>query len=69
MLTRCETAHQDDRMFVTIKVSDTPMLGLLAKAGFQGSGIIYNLGAGDPELVHVKLRSPPLTFVKYQPPA
>jgi GNAT superfamily N-acetyltransferase len=67
MLMRCETAHQDDRMFVTIKVSDTAMVGLLAKAGFQGSGIIYNLGADDPDLIYVKLRPPPLTFVKYQP--
>ncbi|HEY3887689.1 MAG TPA: GNAT family N-acetyltransferase [Caulobacteraceae bacterium] len=69
LLMRCETAHQDDRMFVTIKVSDAPMLGLLTKAGFQGSGIVYNLSPDDPELVYVKLRAPPLTFVKYQPPA
>jgi GNAT superfamily N-acetyltransferase len=69
LLMRCETAHQDDRMFVTIKVSDTPMQGLLAKAGFQGSGIIYNLSPDDPELVYVKLRAAPLTFVKYQPSA
>ena len=68
LLMRCETAHQDDRMFVTIKVSDTPMLGLLGKAGFQGSGVIYNLNSDDPELVYVKLRPPALTFVKYQPP-
>ncbi|HEY5007044.1 MAG TPA: GNAT family N-acetyltransferase [Caulobacteraceae bacterium] len=69
LLMRVEAAHQDDRMFVTIKVSDQPMQGLLAKAGFQGSGIVYNLSPDDPELVYVKLRAPPLTFVKYQPPA
>jgi GNAT superfamily N-acetyltransferase len=69
LLARCEAAHQDDRMFVTVKVSDAPMIGLLAKAGFQGSGIVYNLNPDDPELVYVKLRAPQLTFVKYQPPA
>ena len=41
------------------------MRRLLAKAGFQGSGMIYNLDPGDPELVFVKFRAP-LTFVKYQ---
>jgi hypothetical protein len=45
------------------------MQGLLAKGGFQGSGIIYNLDPDDPELVHVKLRPPALTFIKYQPPS
>ncbi|HEX4199497.1 MAG TPA: GNAT family N-acetyltransferase [Caulobacteraceae bacterium] len=67
LLARCETAHDDDRMFVTVKASDAPMLGMLAKAGFQGSGVIYNLGSSDPELVYVRLRAPPLTFIKYQP--
>jgi ribosomal protein S18 acetylase RimI-like enzyme len=69
LLERCEAAHQDDRLFVTASLSNAPMQGLLAKAGFQGSGIIYNLDAVDPELLYVKLRPPPLTFVKYQPSA
>ena len=69
LLERCEAGHQDDRIFVTVKVSNAPMLAMLAKAGFQGSGMIYNLDPTDPELVYVKLRAPPLTFVKYQPPA
>jgi GNAT superfamily N-acetyltransferase len=68
LLTRCEAGHDGDRIFVTIKASDAAMLGMLAKAGFQGSGVIYNLDAADPELVYVKLRSEPLTFIKYQPP-
>jgi hypothetical protein len=41
----------------------------LAKAGFQGSGILYNLDTADPELIFVKLRAQPLTFIKFQPPA
>ena len=69
LLERCETAHQDDRLFVTTNLSNAPMHSLLTKAGFQGSGIIYNLDLDDPELVFVKLRAPPMTFVKYQPPA
>jgi GNAT superfamily N-acetyltransferase len=69
LIERCEAAHQDDRLFVTTNLSNAPMQGLLARAGFQGSGIIYNLDVDDPELVYVKLRPPPLTFVKYQPSA
>lgn len=69
LVERCASAHADDRLFVTIKVSDAPMRELLAKAGFRSSGIIFNLDPADPELVYVKLRGPPLTFVKYRPPA
>lgn len=67
LLTRCEAGHDGDRVFVTVKASDAPMLGMLAKAGFQGSGVIYNLDPADPELVYVKLRAAPMTFIKYQP--
>jgi GNAT superfamily N-acetyltransferase len=66
LLARCESAHDDDRIFVTVKASDAPMLGMLAKAGFQGSGVIYNLDPSDPDLIYVRLRPPPLTFIKYQ---
>jgi hypothetical protein len=31
------------------------MQALLEKAGFESSGVIHNLDAGDPELVYFKL--------------
>jgi GNAT superfamily N-acetyltransferase len=66
LLEHCEAAHRDDRLFVTTNASNAPAQRLLAKAGFQGSGVIYNLDAADPQLVFVKLRTPPLTFFKYR---
>jgi len=66
LLDRCEAAHQDDRLFVTVKASNAPGVGLLGRAGFQGSGVIYNLDPADPDLIYVKLRAPPMTFIRYQ---
>jgi GNAT superfamily N-acetyltransferase len=66
LVNQCEASHQDDRMFVTVPSSNAAMTRLLAKAGFVGSGVIYNLDEGDPELVFVKLRSPQMTFVPFK---
>jgi GNAT superfamily N-acetyltransferase len=66
LLDRCESAHQDDRLFVTVKASNAAGTGLLNRGGFQGSGVIYNLDPADPDLVYVRLRAPPMTFVRYQ---
>jgi GNAT superfamily N-acetyltransferase len=66
LIDRCEQSHQDDRMFATVKASNSAGHALLGKAGFQGSGVIYNLDPADPDLVYVKLRAPPMTFVRYQ---
>jgi GNAT superfamily N-acetyltransferase len=56
LMNRCEAAHGDDRMFTSTNESNAPMRALLAKIGFEESGVIHNLDPGDPELVFVKLR-------------
>jgi ribosomal protein S18 acetylase RimI-like enzyme len=58
LMSQCEAAHDDDRMFTSTNESNAPMRALLAKIGFEESGIIHNLDPGDPELVFVKLRRP-----------
>jgi len=59
-----------ERVFVTERFRRQGLgLAMLMRCetAHQDSGIIYNLGADDPDLIYVKLRPPPLTFVKYQP--
>ncbi len=56
LMTRCETAHSDDRIFTSTNTSNAAMRALLAKAGYEPSGEIHNLDPGDPELVFVKFR-------------
>jgi GNAT superfamily N-acetyltransferase len=56
LMSRCEAAHMNDRMFTSTNESNAPMRALLAKIGFQESGVIENLDPGDPELVFVKVR-------------
>jgi len=59
LMARCESAHDGDILFTSTNESNAAMRALLAKAGYQASGIIYNLDPGDPELV----------FAKFTPPA
>jgi ribosomal protein S18 acetylase RimI-like enzyme len=66
LLDHCEAAHNDDRIFVSANASNAAANALFAKAGFQGSGIVYNLDPGDPELIYVKHRAPELTFIPYR---
>jgi ribosomal protein S18 acetylase RimI-like enzyme len=42
------------KLFTSTNRSNTPMQALLAKLGFEESGIIHNLDPGDPELVYFK---------------
>jgi len=58
LMSRCETAHDDDRLFTSTNRSNRPMRALLAKTGWRGSGVIHNLDPDDPELVFVKFRPP-----------
>lgn len=46
----CET----DKLFTSTNESNKPMQKLLEKAGYQKSGIIYNLDENDPEIVYFK---------------
>ncbi|HXQ11952.1 MAG TPA: GNAT family N-acetyltransferase [Caulobacteraceae bacterium] len=66
LLDHCEAAHTDDRIFVSTNASNTAANALFTKAGFQGSGIVYNLDPGDPELIYVKHRAPQLTFIPFR---
>lgn len=56
LMAACEAQHDDDRLFTSTNESNAPMRALLAKAGYQVSGVIENLDPGDPELVFVKFR-------------
>ena len=44
------------KLFTSTNASNLPMQGLLARSGFEPSGIIHNLDPGDPELVYVCVR-------------
>ena len=57
LMAACEAAHEDDRIFTSTNESNAPMRALLAKAGYQVSGVIENLDPGDPELVFVKFKA------------
>ncbi len=57
LMAACEAAHDDDRLFTSTNESNAPMRALLARAGYQVSGVIENLDPGDPELVFVKFKS------------
>ena len=56
LMAACEAAHGDDRIFTSTNESNAPMRALLARAGYQVSGVIENLDPGDPELVFVKFK-------------
>jgi len=43
-----------EKLFTSTNQSNQPMQLLLAKIGFQPSGVIDNLDEGDPELIYVK---------------
>jgi len=59
LMDRCRAAGDGEALFTSTNQSNGPMRALLAKAGYEASGVIYNLDPGDPELV----------FVKFNPPA
>jgi lincosamide nucleotidyltransferase A/C/D/E len=51
LVRRCTTP----KLFTSTNASNVPMQGLLARFGFEPSGIIHNLDPGDPELVYVRV--------------
>lgn len=59
LMAGCESAGDGEVLFTSTNQSNGAMRALLAKAGYEPSGIIHNLDPGDPELV----------FVKFTPPA
>lgn len=49
-----ESVCSDSKLFTTTNESNARMQRVLARTGFERSGIIYNLDPGDPELVYFK---------------
>ena len=55
LLKACAAAFEAETLFTSTNRSNEPMQALLAKTGFEPSGIIENLDPDDPELVYVRL--------------
>jgi ribosomal protein S18 acetylase RimI-like enzyme len=49
-----ESICRTDKLFTSTNESNAPMQAMLAKLGYQPSGVIFNLDPGDPELVFFK---------------
>lgn len=58
LLEACSAAFAKEVLFTSTNQSNLPMQALLAKTGFEPSGVIHNLDPGDPELVYVRLNRP-----------
>jgi ribosomal protein S18 acetylase RimI-like enzyme len=59
LVQRAEAECRTSKLFTSTNRSNVPMQSLLAKLGYQVTGIIYNLDPGDPELVYYKPLNPP----------
>lgn len=53
LLRAAEARAQTAKVFASTNQSNPPMQRLLESAGYQRSGVIENLDAGDPELIYV----------------
>jgi ribosomal protein S18 acetylase RimI-like enzyme len=49
-----ESVCQTAKLFTSTNLSNLPMQSLLARLGYELSGVIHNLDEGNPELVYVK---------------
>jgi len=49
-----ESTCQTPKLFTSTNLSNLPMQALLAKLGYNLSGVIHHLDEDDPELVYVK---------------
>jgi GNAT superfamily N-acetyltransferase len=58
LLEACVAAIPGESLFTSTNQSNSPMQALLAKTGFEPSGVIENLDPGDPELVYVRHKAP-----------
>lgn len=59
LLSYFESISQTPKLFTSTNLSNLPMQSLLARQGFQLSGVIHHLDEDDPELVYVKFIQPP----------
>lgn len=54
LLEHMESLCLTPKLFTSTNLSNLRMQSLLAKTGYELSGVIHNLDEGDPELVYVK---------------
>jgi len=54
LIRHLESVCQTAKLFTSTNLSNLPMQLLLARLGYELSGVIHNLDEGDPELVYVK---------------
>jgi N-acetylglutamate synthase-like GNAT family acetyltransferase len=54
LMQHLESTCETEKLFTSTNLSNLRMHGLLAKLGYQLSGVIENLDPGDPELVYFK---------------
>jgi GNAT superfamily N-acetyltransferase len=54
LIRHLESVCQTAKLFTSTNLSNLPMRSLLARLGYELSGVIHNLDEGDPELVYVK---------------
>jgi ribosomal protein S18 acetylase RimI-like enzyme len=55
LMRHIESVCETPKLFTSTNQSNVSMQSLLAKLGYEPSGMIYNLDPGDPELVYVKM--------------
>lgn len=54
LLRHMESLCRTPKLFTSTNLSNLPMQSLLAKSGYELSGVIHNLDEGDPEIVYYK---------------
>ncbi|BAQ80435.1 GNAT family N-acetyltransferase [Pseudomonas sp. St29] len=54
LLAAAQQACLSDKLFISTNRSNRAAQALIAKAGFQPSGVVENLDPGDPELIYFK---------------
>ena len=54
LLRHMESLCRTDKLFTSTNQSNLQMQSLLAKSGYELTGVIHNLDEGDPELVYFK---------------
>jgi len=54
LVRRCESECPEDRLFTSTNESNAPMRRLLWRLGYERSGYVENLDAGDTELIFFK---------------
>jgi ribosomal protein S18 acetylase RimI-like enzyme len=54
LLRHMESLCRTPKLFTSTNLSNLPMQSLLARLGYELSGVIHNLDEGDPEIVYFK---------------